>query len=456
MPQESLRTLRFVVCGLLCALCVVLGTTASTAQAAPPPAHDGTILVFPFDNASDNANLEWLGEGLAEITMERLEDRRLNVLSPQERLAALEKMGLPATAEFSHATMIKIAVEADADEIIFGQYFSKGKNVTLQARVLRISPPGLSRVYTQTGPLEDLLRMHGRLAWQLVCEIDKAQCPPADANLGETIFTEPPQSVTLDALETFSKGLLASDDETRLQDFREAARQAPTWDRPPFEVGQMYFARKECESALPWYSHVPPDRPDGPEASFNTGVCLLLTHDLLRAQATFSALLDRVRSHDPADHLPDLPEFHNNLGVALLRQGKWTAAAAEFTRARTLDAEEPDYPFNLGIAWLGANQPSDALTALENAWKLDPDDNGVTHLLTSALVSQGRTSEADAIRPSGASAADPLPKDPSDLAKEARVSMKLDRALLRPSPDSPLKGSSPPASNTQPAATGTP
>jgi TolB-like protein len=310
MPQRYLRPAHVAILGFLCGMGGA--RAASTPPAVPAETHKGIVLVFPFDNGSRDANLEWLGEGLAEITVERLEDRRVSVLSRQERLSALEKMGLPATAEFSHATMIKVAAEADADDVIFGRYLSDGKNITLEARVLRISPPGLSRTFTQTGSLRDLLRAHARLAWQLVCAMQKNQCPAADANLGETIFTEPPASLTMDAFETFVKGLLASDDEARLRDFREAARQEPVWDRPPFELGQAYFARSECESALPWYSRVPPDRPDGPEASFNTGVCLLLTRDLVRAEATFSALLDRVRSQDRADHLPDLPEFHKN------------------------------------------------------------------------------------------------------------------------------------------------
>jgi Flp pilus assembly protein TadD/TolB-like protein len=449
MLRRYFRNAHVALFGLLCAMAVA--GAASTARAVPQEIHKAIVLVFPFDNGSGNASLEWLGEGLGEITVERLEDRRLSVLSRQERLSTLEKMGLPATAEFSHATMIKVAAEADADEVVFGQYFSDGKNITLEARVLRISPPGLSRKFTQTGALRDVLRTHARLAWQVVCTIDKNQCPAADANLGETIFTEPPPSLTLDTFETFVKGLLASDDEPRLRDLREAARQEPAWDRPPFELGQVYFARGECESALPWYSRVPPDRPDGPEASFNTGVCLLLTPDLVRAEATFSALLARVRSQDGADHLPDLPEFHNNLGVAQLRQGKWAEAAAEFERAKSLDTEEPDYWVNLGLAGLAEKQPAAAVSSLQAAWKLDPGDDDVRTLLISTLESLGRNSEADAIRAAGggARAVDPLPQDPFVLARRARVIMKFDRASLRSSPDSPPAGSPPKGSPDQ-------
>ena len=119
---------------------------------------------------------------------------------------------------------------------------------------------------------------------------------------------------------------------------REASRLEPAWDRPPFELGQIYFARRDCESALPWFSRVPPNRPDGLEASFDTGVCHLLRNDAARAEAAFSGLIERARSTDPKDRLPEFPEVRNNLGVSRLRLGKWNEAATEFERAAALDA----------------------------------------------------------------------------------------------------------------------
>ena len=131
---------------------------------------------------------------------------------------------------------------------------------------------------------------------------------------------------------------------------REAARLEPAWDRPAFELGQIYFERRDCDSALVWFSRVPPNRPDGPEASFDTGVCHLPRNDAARAEAAFSGLLERTRKPGEKDSLPELPEMHNNLGVARLRLGKWNEAGAEFERAAALDPEEPDYWVNLAIA----------------------------------------------------------------------------------------------------------
>ena len=430
---------------------------APAPQAAAPRAPSSesrstTILVFPFEDASHIATLNWLGEGLSELTTERLQDRGANVLLRQDRLATLEKIGLPDSARFSHATLVKIAGEADADVVIYGRYVSDGKTVTLEARVLRISPPSLSAPFTETSPMQDLLRAHARLTWQILCAMDSgttagtksgfpasANCPAAGANRDETSFSDPPASLRLDALENLIRGLTGSDDDARIRSLREASRLEPAWDRPPFELGLIYFDRHDCESALPWFSRVPPNRPDGPEASFDTGVCHLLRNDAARADAAFSGLVERSRSADPREKLPDFPEARNNLGVARLLEGKWTEAGAEFERAAALDPGEPDYLVNQAVAKLAEKQPAAAVAPLESARKLNPDDKEARTLLIPLLESLGRNSDAAAIRaelPANAPrTAPPNLQNPAALARFALPSKKFDRSFLRPGGD---------------------
>ncbi len=377
MPLPWFRIGLLVICAGIAA--TAGARPAAAAQAAAPPralsseSRPATLLIFPFENGSHIANLDWLGEGLSELTAERLQDRGASVLLRQDRLATLEKMGLPDSARFSHATLVKIAGEADADVVIYGRYVSDGKTVTLEARVLRISPPSLSAPFTETSPMQDLLRAHARLTWQILCSMDtgsragstftspSAKCPAEGANRDETSFSDPPASLRLDALENLIRGLTGSDDEARIRSLREASRLEPAWDRPPFELGLIYFDRHDCESALPWFSRVPPNRPSGPEASFDTGVCHLLRNDAARADAAFSGLIERSRSADPREKLPDFPEARNNLGIARLLEGKWTEAGAEFERAAALDPGEPDYLVNQAIAKLAEKQPAAAV-----------------------------------------------------------------------------------------------
>src|SRR5665213_2820853 len=139
----------FVCCSVMA--CVAhAGQTADNARATPAESHPETILIFPFENESRMPTLDWLGEGFSELTAERFEDRGVNVLSREERLATLERMGLPDSARFSHATIVKIAAEADADAVVYGRFQSDGKTITVDARVLHLSPPSLSAQMTET------------------------------------------------------------------------------------------------------------------------------------------------------------------------------------------------------------------------------------------------------------------------------------------------------------------
>ena len=420
----------------------------STGDARSPSAESRpeTLLVFPFENESRLANLDWLDEGLSEVTAERLDDRGIYVLSREDRLATLERIGLPDSARFSHATIMKIAAEADADAVVYGRFQSDGKTTTLEARVLHLNPPSLSPPLTETSDMQDLLHAQARLTWRILCALDRKTCPPQGANTDESSFSEPPASLRLDALENFVRGLTGSQDEDRLRLLREAARLEPAWDRPAFELGQIYFKRRDCDSALVWYSRVPPNRPDGPEASFATGVCHLALNDAARADAAFSGLLERTRKAGEKNSLPELPEMHNNLGVARLRLGKWSEAEMEFERASALDPEEADYSINIALAKLTGKQAAAAVAPLERARMIDPDDKEAKALLIATLESLGRSPEAAAIRAEAAENADkqaqPNLQDANGLSRLARVSRNLDRSLLRPSEDPP--GGQPP------------
>jgi tetratricopeptide (TPR) repeat protein len=425
---------------------------ATEARAAPSEAHSDTILVFAFENDSKMANLDWLGEGLSELTNERLEDRDVNVLSREDRAAVLERMGLPDSARFSHATMVKIAGEAGADAIVYGRFASDGQTVTLEARVLRLSPASLSPALKETSALQDAVRAHARLAWQILCAIGDKLCPAQGASRDESGFSEPPATLRPDALENFVRGMAASQNEDRLRLLRESARLEPAWDRPAYELGQIYFERRDCDSALVWFSRVPPNRPDGPVASFAAGVCHLARNDAARAEAAFSGLLDRARKTAGKEALPDLPEAHNNLGVSELRLGKWPEAAAEFQKAAALEPDDGDYSVNIALTKLIQKDAAGAVDPLQKARKIEPDDKDARALLVAALDSLGRTQEAAAVRAEVAENADKQPavnlQDPTVLVRLARVVRNLDRALLRPSAES-AEGQAPASKGTR-------
>jgi len=401
---------------------------ASQAERVNTTTRPVTLLVFPFENDSRQAKLDWLSEGLAELTIERLSGQGPYVYPREERLAALDRLGLPASTHFSRATMLKTAEELDADYVVFGRYTLDGKTLALAARVLRIQPADLSPPIEEAGPLDGLMDTHARLAWHVLSVIAPARV--GASSRAPKDFAAKLLRVRLDALEFYVRGLLSSDDEQRLHHLREAARLEPAWDAPAFALGETYFARRDCASALPWLSRVPPANMHGAEAGFDAGVCHLLRNDPARAESAFATLLERRR---------DLSEALNNLALARERLGKSQEASVDFARATQLDPEEDDYWFNLGLLNLRTNEPAAAVRAFREVLRRQPDDTEARALLIAALDQSGRSSEATAEREqAGRVGRRPaaLPStSPEALAKFDRIKVELDPASLHPVAD---------------------
>jgi TolB-like protein len=117
----------------------------------------GIYLVFPFENAGASSRLDWLGEGLEELTIQRLSAAGQQVYTHAGRTEELDRSGLPSTAKLSRASMLRIAQNMDADYVVFGRYLSDGQSLTIESQILRISPIRLLPAIRETGSLTSIM-----------------------------------------------------------------------------------------------------------------------------------------------------------------------------------------------------------------------------------------------------------------------------------------------------------
>jgi len=405
------------------------GSTVSADRSALP--QEGIFLVFPFENVGSAPRLDWIGEGLEELTIQRLSVAGQQVYSHNGRINEMDRYGLPAFAKLSRATMLRIAQELDADFVVFGNFTSDGKNLVVNARVLRVSPVALLPVVNEDGQLSSLMDLHTNLVWRLLETAD----PAYPLNLAE--FSKLQRPLSLAAFEQYIRGLISSDDEIRLRDLREAVRLEPNWPDPAFALGEVYFQRNDCSAALPWFAKVPRVHARSVEALFSIGVCRLRLGQPERAQEIFASLQEDLRRNLVSG--ADLPEILNNLGLALARESNFPPALAALGRARDLDPDEDDYPFNLGLLALQQKELAIAATHFEEAVHREPDNPEDRAFLIYALDKQGEKSEADAAR----AAADELvgekglpllkldSKNADSFTRFQRVKPALDTTSLR-------------------------
>jgi Tfp pilus assembly protein PilF/TolB-like protein len=433
----------------------ILGSVPAPAQQTAPgpqkPAapgyQQGIYLVFPFENAGASPRLEWLSEGLEEMTIQRLSAAGEQVYSHAGRLLELDRYGLPRSSKFSRATMLHVAEDLDADFVVFGRYSANGNSLTIELRMLKVDPTVLLPALVETGPLAALMDLHTRLVWRML----SASNHYYPLKLEE--FTKHQRPLRLDAFEHYIRGLVANDDDNRVRELKEAARLEPDWPEPDFALGDAYFARRDCDSALIWYARVPKTHDRYAQAIFATGVCKLLLGQPDHAEEVFTALQEMRQNIRVSG--ADLPEILNNLGIARARQGKVPAAQADLRRAAELDPDEDDYPFNLGLLALQANDAGAAAKYFRDASEREPDNAEDRALLILSLEKAGNKAEADQERETAAETFGPngLPLTRLDaksdaLSKLIRIKTELDVTALRAEIQSPESAESTAASGS--------
>ena len=386
------RSARFLI--FLSSL-VFLGTAGVAIQQPPSGAGTpavtgllpGVYLVFPFENAGSSPRFDWLGEGLEELTIQRLAAAGEQVYSHAGRLAELERYGLPSSSRLSRATMLRAAEDLDADFVVFGKFTASGTSLTIESRVLRVNPTRLLPPVRETGTLDGLMALHLRMLWRVLGSAE----PRYSLTLAE--FSKRQQPLRLDAFEHYIRGLLAGEDDARLRELREAARLEPEWPDPDFALGEVYFTRRDCNSALPWYARLPKTHDRYPEAVFAAGVCRLLLGQPDRAEEVFVSLQNGLRNNMVSG--ADLPEILNDLAIARARQGKVAEAQTDLRRAAELDPDEDDYAFNLGLLALQSNDATAAAEHFREAVEREPDNPEDRAMLILSLERAGKKSEAD-------------------------------------------------------------
>jgi tetratricopeptide (TPR) repeat protein len=430
-------------------------------QSAPPRAPAAAAnsqriyVVLPFENAGAPAKLDWLGEGLEELTIERLTAAGEQVYSHAGRAAELERYGLPGGSTFSRATMLRVAEDLDADYVIYGKYAAKGTALTVEMRLLRMNPLALRPPMQESGPLESLMELHTRLLWRT---LSSGNGPYA---LSLADFTKRQRPLRMDAFEQYARGLQSPDPQAKLAQLHEAARLEPEWLDPVFALGEAYFAKKDYNAALAWFFKIPKTYDRYAEALFFSGVCRLQLNHADLAEQDFRTLQETLKN--TTANGADLPEVLNDLAIAQARQGKPAAAQASLRRAAELAPGEDDYSFNLGLLALESDDAGAAADYFREAAEREPDSAEDRALLILSLEKAGRNAEADQEREAAKEAFGPngLPviqlanssdKRNETLTRLTRIKTELDLSELRAEPlEAPADTASAAVANDTPA-----
>ena len=205
-------------------------------QAQTVSSNTDTVLVLPFENTSQRAEFNWVGESFADALSDLLKVPSLNVVSNDERKIIQQRLRVPLTSLPSLATSLKLAREGKATLLIAGKYNivpAQGETaaiVSVTAKIIRVNEGRflseefsdgrrITRDIYLNDALANLQTVQGQVAYQILYQRDKA------LPFAQNQFVEAANKVPARAFEAYIKGLASElDPQTRENYLKNAIR----------------------------------------------------------------------------------------------------------------------------------------------------------------------------------------------------------------------------------------
>lgn len=353
---------------ILLVLFVATSLPAISQEASPQQEADHSsqiLLMMPFENNSATPGVDWIGEAFPEVLSTRLKSNSLYLIERDDRLNAFDRLGIPATAKPSRATVYQVAQELDADYVLIGNFKVDGSTLTAHARLMDVPHLRLGPELTESGPLATLVTLQTAFAWDLLNALKLS------GDISKDQFVAQFPAARLDALENYVRGMLAGNVQEKIKRFQDALRLEPKNTLAMLQLGKAYYATKNYTEAVNVFSRVPPGDPSANEAQFFLGLSAYYSDQMEKAETAFHSLSTRL----------PLTEVFNNLGVVTARRGQ-KRARTYFEKSVQTDPSDPDYHFNLAVALYREGDKEAAARELKAMLALQSDSEAKTLLDT--------------------------------------------------------------------------
>lgn len=401
---------------------ILLATIAfpavSRAQAQNPAAD--VVMVLPFENTSNRAEYNWVGESFADALAELLNKPGLVVVSSAERELAYHQLRLPETVIPSRATAIKLARQAKASIIVIGSYSvtppAAGEGakqptdayVQVTSRVIKVNEgrnygevkdgEWVTRQFDRGDVLTALQEIHGWLAYQILYQRDKSL--PYSQNQIIQEATKIPQKAFEAYVKAVQLGLRDQKREIYLRNaihFYAESLGGAVYPQAAFELGRSYMSLGNWKNATEYFSKIQKKEPHYAEAAFYASLGYTKLGDYGRALATVVPL---------SSDLP-LIAVYNNAGAVAVQAARNTKNEAERTRLLTQGSEflsqasasapsDHMVNFNFGYALFLSGKFSEAAEHFRPVITSDQQDGQAYFLFSKALAKLGKTEAATA------------------------------------------------------------
>lgn len=373
-----------------------------------------TVMILPFENTSNQAEFNWVGESFASSMSDLLKVPSLNVVSNQERKIIQQKLGVSLTILPSMATSLKLAREGKASLLIAGKYSivpaqgDTAASVNVTAKIIRVNEGRflseeltdgrrITRDINLTDALGNLQTVEGQLAYQILYQRDKA------LPFSQNQFIEAANKIPARAFEAYIKGLLIPPSESRENYFKNAlrlyaeAKDGAVYSAAALELAHYYLNQKKNSDAIEYFSRVPQDdETNYAEAAFYTGLIRWQEKNYEQALAVLRPLAEDLK----------LTSVYNTLGAIVVEasrdekknKGKSDALLNEgielLKKASESAPDQNSFRFNYALALFLNKDNKSAADQFRPILASNSRDGEAYFLLAKTLELQGDTEKA--------------------------------------------------------------
>ena len=394
-----------IVCGFVAVICVNAQTTQNS----------DTVMILPFENSSNKAEFNWVGESFADSLSDLLKVPGLNVITNQERKIIQQRLRVPLTILPSLATSLKLARDGRATLLIAGKYDvqpAQGETaatIRVSAKIIRVNEGRfLSDEFNRTreisinDALGNLQNVQGEIAYVILYQLLKAQLTSSRNDIVGAANKVPAR-----AFEAYIKGLLTSesDAQTRENFFKNAMRiyaddektKGGIYSDAALELGHLFLNQKKFAEAVTFFSQVPTGSGQYAEAAFYTGLIHWQQENYEQALAVLRPLADDLK----------LTSVYNTLGAIAVQASraekknkgnadKLMQEGLEFLKkAAESSTNESNAKFNYGLALYLNNDFADSAKQLRPVLASNSRDGEAYFLLAKTLEKLGDTTATD-------------------------------------------------------------
>ncbi len=186
---------------------VVAGILAGVILFWGGPAESGprvSLAILPFQNATGDANLDWLGSGIADmLTTDMGQAEGFRTVAPERLHQILKDLRLSGGSPLDSAMLRRVAEFSSADMVVSGKYFKLGAQIRIDATLQDLKRGGEAALKAEAQNEGELFQA----VEQLARSIRENMALPQEAVRGLQATAFRPATRSVEALRYYNEGL---------------------------------------------------------------------------------------------------------------------------------------------------------------------------------------------------------------------------------------------------------